>query len=186
MHGMLTMSSRCFASPRARDQLPQCAHTTTMQSASQPTMMGGVAAMSAMALTRCMLSSRTQEGATQAPCQRKLPRPTQRAKLPTHACTRTNGVRRNPQYQRCCLEQETSPSATSTKATLQGGLHGDHCQAQHRYIVRHSTEQSQTKPAHQWSPRAAARSPPPAGSRAAAPFARTVDTSGRLRCRARL
>ena len=37
MHYALTMSSRCFASPRARDQLPHCAHSTTMQSASQPT-----------------------------------------------------------------------------------------------------------------------------------------------------
>eukprot|EP01052_Picozoa_sp_SAG31_P014865 SAG31_NODE_938_length_10882_cov_18.550032_8_plen_89_part_00 len=85
--------------------------------------------MSTMTLTRCMQAFRTQEGVSQAPCRRKLPRPTQRAKLPTHACTRATSERANPPIQRC-LEQDASPSATSTKAILHAtvwvgrGLHG--------------------------------------------------------------
>eukprot|EP01052_Picozoa_sp_SAG31_P024714 SAG31_NODE_2121_length_6404_cov_17.936875_3_plen_184_part_00 len=55
-------------------------------------------------------------------------------------------------------------------------------------IVRDSAAvgNRRNKPAHQLSPRAAAGAPPPAGSRAAAPSARTVGSSGRLRRRARL
>eukprot|EP01052_Picozoa_sp_SAG31_P039915 SAG31_NODE_5647_length_2404_cov_5.691540_2_plen_161_part_00 len=55
-------------------------------------------------------------------------------------------------------------------------------------IVRDSAavDNRKRKPAHQLSPRAAARSPLPAGSRASAPSARTVGSSGRLRHRARL
>ena len=92
--------------------------------------------MSTVALTRCMLSSQRQEGAAQAPCQRTLPRPTQRAKLPTHACTRAKTERAHPQTQGY-LEQDASPSATSTKATLHATmwfgrcLHGDHFEKQH-------------------------------------------------------
>eukprot|EP01052_Picozoa_sp_SAG31_P046545 SAG31_NODE_8946_length_1358_cov_3.374901_2_plen_89_part_00 len=85
--------------------------------------------MSTVALTRCMLSSQRAEGVPQAPYQRTLPRPTQRAKIPTHACTRTKSERANPPAQGS-LEQDASPSATSTKATLHAtvwvgrGLHG--------------------------------------------------------------
>eukprot|EP01052_Picozoa_sp_SAG31_P061266 SAG31_NODE_20362_length_576_cov_3.291405_1_plen_152_part_01 len=73
--------------------------------------------MSTMALTRCMLSSQGEEGADQAPCQRTLPRPTQRARLPTHACRRARTMRTNPPTQGV-FEPDASPSATSTKATL--------------------------------------------------------------------
>eukprot|EP01052_Picozoa_sp_SAG31_P017261 SAG31_NODE_1174_length_9538_cov_3.152453_2_plen_89_part_00 len=85
--------------------------------------------MSMMALTRCMPSFQRQEGVPQAPCQRKLPRPTQRARLPTHACMRANNLRAHPPHQ-FWLEQDASPSATSTEATLHAtlwvgrGLHG--------------------------------------------------------------
>ena len=79
--------------------------------------------MSTTALTRCMLASRTQEGAAQAPCQRTLPRPTRRAKLPTHACIRARFARANLPNQRL-IEQDASLSATSTEATLHATVCG--------------------------------------------------------------
>ena len=184
MQCTLTMSSRCFASPRARDQLCtlRAQHHDAVSFSTNDR--NGDVAMSTMALTRCMLSSQREEGVAQAPCQRTLPRPTQRARLPTHACRRANMLRANPPGQRC-LEQDASPSATSTEATLHASVVRTWFA---RTIMRNATAVTnrKNKPAHQLSPRAAAGSPPPTAQRAAAPSARTVGSSSRLRRRARL
>ena len=188
MRSTLTMSSRCFASPRARDQL---------------------STLRAQHHDAISVSTNDRNGVRSCDCLRwpsldACYHPRERKACPRHHVNEYSLVPRSEQDFRrthvcephLCVRKRRLNSASSRKLLLQPRQRRPLCMPQcvgwtwfaRPAILRNSAEvgNRRNKLAHQLSPRAAAGSPPPTAQRAATPSARTVGSSGRLRRRARL